>query len=485
MSNSTSFKTLHGLMLALPLRGIVVPSLLVTAMALCACGSSRGNARFVVDASAPSDGAGGDGSSPDASTGDGPPSDAPTSGDADAGCACKAPGQACVGGQCVLDCRAPGANPCPSGTACDVSEANPGKCEPPGTACLTTSAPEACGTSTCGPGSTCDGKGQCYPRVPCTAITCSGGICYGTGCACTRKVDCAPAAVGTAGATGTLNDPTFSHGLVDLRFDPTCTAWGVTLLSGPDYLRSLAPDGGVGSIAGVTNLDMGEVAVLQNDVANQVDVSLTYICCSTCGCQLSTTPQGAAHYEPATMTIPLVIQSMMFTTGTGPFGGPDIDTGPEGLAYGLNTVIYLGNVNTNGDYYSLDLTGHVETLVTTFPARVYSSTAWDLRTMLVALEGGALVQYRLTDGKTTPWTTSSSPVTSVVRDLFDGSVYVARADLTVWRYDASGSGASFQTIANPARLAVGPDGWLYAVEIPSPFHDHQPLIERWQLPTTR
>ncbi len=80
---------------------------------------------------------------------------------------------------------------------------------------------------------------------------------------------------------------------------------------------------------------------------------------------------------------------------------------------------------------------------------------------------------------------SSSPVTGLTRDFFDGSVYVARRDNGIWRYDAGGNGALFQTAKNPARIAISPDGWLYALEIPPPFADVTPTVERWQLPDTR
>lgn len=345
----------------------------------------------------------------------------------------------------------------------------------------------------CGPGAGCDGSGNCYALVPCAAVDCDASSCWGAQCACTRTTTCAPAVVGNPGDKGTLQDVAFIHGLVDLQFDPTCTAWGVTLLSGPDYLRSVTPAGAVGSIAGVTNLNMGEVSVLQHlasvtraplDLPG-LDVALTYICCATCGCELSTTPQGVAHLDPTSMAIPLVVPSQTFTTGQGPFGAATFDTGPAGLSYGTDRVLYVGNVDVNGDYYRLDLATSTQTLLTTFPDRVYASTPFDAVSMLVAFEGGGLRLVRLTDGTSVSWATSSSPVTGLTRDFFDGSVYVARRDGAVWRYDASGTGALFQTAPNPARITVAPDGWLYALAIPSPFGDVTPGVVRWQLPTTR
>src|SRR4029078_9728598 len=103
--------------------------------------------------------------------------------------------------------------------------------------------------------------------------------------------------------------------------------------------------------------------------------------------------------------------------------------------------LYVGNVNVNGDYYRLDLGTAIESQITTFPARVYASTPFDAITMLVALEGGEIDLLRLTDGTSIKWATSDQPVTGLVRDFFDGAVYVARLDNAIWRYTAEGTGA--------------------------------------------
>jgi hypothetical protein len=414
---------------------------------------------------------------------------------------CSNPGEACVDGACVADCRKAGAQPCAMGTVCDASDMSPGLCVAPGAPCVTTSAPEMCGGKVCGPGSACDGAGKCYARVPCNNVACDDQGCWGTGCACTRVTGCSPAPIGMPGEMGTLHDDAFRKGLVDLEFAPDCSAWGVTLISGPDYLRSIGADGKVASIAGVTNLNMGEVSVLQHlsvprsgkpkppppdpPMVPDLDVSLTYICCAACGCQLQSTPQGVARLDPATSAIPLVIPSQTFTTGMGPFGAGVIDTGPAGLTYGTDRVLYVGNVNVNGDYYRLDLASKTQTLVTTFAARVHASTPFDAISMLVALEGGEIRLLRLTDATSSPWATSPQPVVGMVRDFFDGSVYVAQRNDEIWKYDAAGKGALFQTAKNPARISIAPDGYLYGLEIAPPFADSTPTVARWQLPSMR
>jgi hypothetical protein len=219
--------------------------------------------------------------------------------------------------------------------------------------------------------------------------------------------------------------------------------------------------------------------------AENLEVALSYICCSTCGCQLATTPQGVARFDPVTSMLPLVIPSKTFTDGKGPFNATVFDTGPAGLSYGTDRVLYVGNVNVNGDYYRLDLGTAIESQIATFPARVHASTPFDAITMLVALEGGEIDLLRLTDGTSIKWATSDQPVTGLVRDFFDGAVYVARRDDAIWRYTAEGTGALFQMAKNPSRIAIAPDGFLYALEIPPPFADQTPTVERFALPLTR
>lgn len=415
---------------------------------------------------------------------------------------CAGPGEICLAGQCVADCAKPGAVPCGAGTVCNVSENNPGQCLDPAAACLTTSEPETCGDKICGPGAACAGNGQCYPRVPCASLLCQDKTCYGTDCSCSRALACAAPPLGTVdangqGTPGSLHDNQFRAGIVDLEFDPTCAAWAVTLISGPDYLRSMAPDGQISVYTGVTNLNMGEVAVLQQIVTPQVqsgqfkenpglDVSLSYICCQNCGCIINASqPQGVARLDPLSGMLPIVIPSATYTTGNGPHGAAVTDTGPAGVSYGLDRVLYVGNVQTNGDYYRLDLNNQIQELVTTFPSRVYASAPFDSVTMLVALEGGDMLLLRPLIKEVVLWAKSDQPVTGLVRDFFDGSVYVARVDKTILKFDEKGTGMPFQTTQYPARLSIAPDGYLYALESPPPYYDHLPVIERWELPKTR
>lgn len=427
----------------------------------------------------------------------------------DGGCspACTLPGTVCINGSCASDCREPGAVPCASGDVCDVGSEHPGQCVTPGTGCVISSAPEACSkgdggsSATCGPGSRCDGAGECYAALPCKGVTCKGGTCWGTDCACTRPTPaCAPAPLGKLGDAGTLNDPKFikcgslsscDGGIFDLDFDQKCGAWGVTMISGTDYLRHIDASGVVKEYAGVTNLNMGEVAAIQGD--NGVfggglnDVALTYICCATCGCILSGSggnPQGVAALDPANGTLPMKIPTTKFSTGAGPFGNPSVDTGPYGLSWGLDRILYVGNVQANGDYHALDLSTSSSQVVATFGKRVLASAPFDKARMLVGLEGGEVMLTPVLGGAGAPKTliTLSTHMTSLVRDSWSGRVYAELGDKTIVSFDEGGKDLkTFQTAPAKGRITIAPDGYLYHLTVGWPT---TPEVVRWQLPTT-
>ncbi|MBK7585092.1 MAG: hypothetical protein IPI67_33500 [Myxococcales bacterium] len=419
---------------------------------------------------------------------------------------CTAPGSLCSNGVCVSDCRQPGSVACGSGTVCDVGSEHPGQCSTPGTGCVISSLPEVCpggdgGSTTCGPGTRCDGAGECYAALPCKGVTCAGGSCWGTDCSCTRPApSCAPAPLGKLGDAGTLNDPKFikcgsltscDGGIFDLDFDQKCGAWGVTMISGTDYLRNIDPSGKVTEYAGVTNLNMGEVAAIQGDNGvfggGLTDVALTYICCATCGCILSGTggnPQGVAALEPSSGTLPMKIPTTKFSTGVGPFGNPSVDTGPYGLSWGLDRVLYVGNVQVNGDYQALDLGTQTSTVVATFAKRVLASTAFDKARMLVGLEGGEVQLVPALGAKGSPKTLLTLPkhMSSLVRDAWSGRVYAELSDKSIVSFAEDGSDLkTFQTAPALGRITIAPDGYLYHLTSGWPT---TPEVTRWQLPAT-
>lgn len=398
----------------------------------------------------------------------------------DAAGLCNGPGEICSGGACKADCTAPGANACAAGTVCNVSDANPGACVAEGSACLVAGGLEPCGAWSCGPGSTCDSNTlTCVAALPCLGAVCTGSVCHGSSCPCERPAPaCAPATLDQ------LNNTAFINGLVDLDFDLSCGAWGVTVISGADYLRNMDTAGLVKTVQGVTNLNMGEVAAVQGQNGTfggmTTDVGLTYNCCAACGCQ--GTPQGVAFYDQPANTLPLVIPSAKITTGLGPFQSAYLDTGPQGLTWGLSRKLYVGNVDQDGDFHAVDLTTNTKGLVTTFPARVYAATPFDGTRLLVALATKDVVLLDVVSGLVKPFATLASDVTSMARDPFTGHVYIslnggAIRDLSAKGDDLGKLGQGLKS----GRIALARDGYLYHLNA-APVGVAS--VERFVLPTS-
>lgn len=461
-----------------------------------------------LDGSAGSDGSGADGAAgvsfdgAAGSSGSGDDASVEAEASACSAATCTQPGFACVEGACVADCRRPNAVPCAQGTVCDVGSEHTGLCTQPGTGCVIAGEADQCAQDdagvalVCGPGTLCNGKGGCYAALPCRDFQCDSAGCWGVDCSCTRPAaTCSPAPLGAPGEAGTLNDYAFTRGgdggIFDLDFDQKCNAWAVTMISGPDYLRSISPQGTVTSFTGVTNLNMGEVAAIQGKEGSfgggLMDVALTYVCCQACGCVLSGSggnPQGVAYLDSATSTLPMKIPTVQFSQGAGPFGNASVDTGPYGLSWGLDRVLYAGNVDANGDFQALDLETSTKQIITTFGARVHASAPFDRMRMIVALEGGEvdLVPILGASGSPQKLVDLGAHVTSVVRDRWSGRLYAELSDLRIVSFAADGSGVeTFQTAPAKGRIAIAPDGYLYHLTVGWPT---EATIVRWELPTT-
>jgi len=290
--------------------------------------------------------------------------------------------------------------------------------------------------------------------------------------------ECAPATLAQ------LNDPAFVAGLVDLDFDLACNAWGVTVLSGPDYLRKMDPTGQMSVVQGVTNLNMGEVAAIQGEQGTfggtVTEVGLTYNCCAGCGCQ--GTPQGVAYYDQATGMLPLVIPSQQITTGAGPFQSSYLDTGPQGLTWGLTRTLFVGNVAADGDFHTVQLDIGASSLVTTFSARVYAASPYDATRMLVALANREIVLLDVYDKSSLTFATMPLDVTSLARDPFTGHVYVSLYGGEIRELDSAGVDLGvFAKAAKTGRIALARDNYLYHVAV-APVGAAS--IERFALPAT-
>lgn len=412
---------------------------------------------------------------------------------------CSAPGSVCRGGACVADCRFAGSVACGSGDACDYTD---GKCKPPSTACFLPGVFEPCGdTRSCGPGLMCDGKGSCVlAGMGCSGDACdTTGRCWATDCPCAR-----PAPRCTTATLDQLNQADFagspvndrdSEGAFDLDFDDVCTAYAVTMISGPDYLRQLTPDGKLTSWTSTTNLNMGQVAVLRvpnGEFKELGDVAATYICCASCGC-VETGEDGrlgVVHLDRSSTTRPLPnVLPAKATSGSGPFGTPTLDTGPYALTWGADKALYAGNIETNGDFVRVDLAAKTTKNVSTFIGRVTAAAIYDLTRLLVATEGGKVVLLTTATGDRKEWASLPGHVTSLRRDKFTGRVYAEVATKPPQILELAGDGTGAKVFATPPRLGritIAPDNHLYHLSVfPEVFWKAKTSIVRWPLPPTR
>jgi hypothetical protein len=286
------------------------------------------------------------------------------------------------------------------------------------------------------------------------------------------------------------------EGAFDLEFDDQCTAYAVTMISGTDYLRQVTPDGALRQWASVTNLNMGEVAMLpelQGGMAGALaEIAATYICCASCGCVETGMDGrlGVVRLNRASMTRPLPnVIAARSTTGTAPFGSASLDTGPYGLVWGSDDSLYVGNVNANGEFVRADLRAATTTRVAMFTSRVVAAANYDPRTLLVALATGEVRAFDLLTRADRPWAMLPGPATSLARDLHTGRVYAEVNVRPATIFELTGDGASRREFQRPralGRIAIAPDGFLYHLNVfPNTNWRTSSAIQRWPLPATR
>ncbi len=417
---------------------------------------------------------------------------------------CTGDGQACVMGVCTDDCRPSSANPCGSGSACDFTD---GTCRDATSECFMDGPFVPCPTASspnqaCGPGTMCGAGIGCSPALHgCTGFTCDpGGRCWGTGCPCDRPAgSCAPAALtelNRAEFVGSLVNMQNSEGAFALDFDDLCNAYAVTMISGPDYLRQLAPDGTLTTWTSTTNLNMGEVAVREtfvDDTLQVGDIAATYICCASCGC-VETGLDGRLGVvrldrTSASRPLPNVLPSAQ-TSGAGPFGNPSVDTGPYGLTWdGAQNALYVGNSQANGELSRVNLAAATSAVVATFPGRITAARAFDVGSLILAVEGGVIYRYDVVAQTFAVWATVAAHATSLRRDLFTGDVFaeIATTPPQIVRISEDGAAVTtFQTAPYLGRIAIAPDGYLYHVSVwPNVLWNGGTSIVRWALPAKR
>ncbi len=410
-----------------------------------------------------------------------------------AGCgACDEPNQQCTDDQCVTDCRGQSPDPCGPDRVCDVIS---GECHDAGQACTLAGGATDCDALRCGPGSACDGLGNCIPVAPCADVACTGaGDCWGAFCGCERKPVCVDP------ATDLLNGP-FAADISALDFADDCTAWAVTVSGGQESVRRLTSAGVLSSFLAVGDFDLGEVRVLRQlnvpqltvppplaDEAGPVpvegpgEVAVTYICCPTCGdCANNPQARGVARLieEDPNMPLPIVIFAEP-TQGTGPFGNVAVDGGPQGLTWGVDRVLYVGNAKADGIYSSADLEAASVDELFTFDARVTASAPISAAHNLVALIGGDLYRFNTRTNQTEFVVDLMSDVTNLSQDAATGHVYASLASLEVVRvHPFTGEVEPFAMMPAKGRVAVSPSGNLWFT--PVAYLNPAPL-SAWPLP---
>jgi hypothetical protein len=407
---------------------------------------------------------------------------------------CDTPLEQCVDGECVAGCQGQGDAGC-GDQRCDVVT---GQCVPDGTACAVTGPAVDCGGVTCAGGSVCDGQGQCLPVAPCIDVVCSTSACWGAACECERAAGCSD----PAGAA--MNGP-FSADISGLDFSDDCDAWAVTVSGGQEFVRRLTPAGELTTYGANGDFDLGEVRVLRHLVPPALtapkpyadapapppepvegfgEVALTYICCPTCGdCANNPDARGVAHLveDDPNMPLPIVIFAEP-TQGTGPFGEVHLDGGPQGLTWGEDRVLYVGNTTANGDYNSADLESGTVAVLYNFPERVTASAPVSPVHVLVALESGELHLFNTATKQASFLVDVMSGVTSLSQDPFDGTVYAGLATLEVVAVRPfTGEVDGFAMMPVKGRVAVSPSGQLWFTPVK---YLTAGTLSAWPLPTT-
>lgn len=405
--------------------------------------------------------------------------------------ACDEPNQRCIAGECITRCQGQDPDLCGPAQVCDVIS---GECKDPGAACVLDGAAAQCGAGSCGPGSVCDGVDTCLAIAPCASVTCtSEGNCWGDNCACERVKDC------TDPELALLNGA-FAVEIGGIDFADDCTAWMVTLRSGTDYLRRLKPNGELTEWAGVANLNMGEVKVLRSLTIPQLtaplplaehpvpptpkeglgEVAISYTCCPSCGC-MADPPQGVARLieEDPNNPLPIVIVAQQ-TQGTGPFGSLAADAGPQGLTWGADRVLYVGNSTDNGDFNSADLDAVTQAVEFKFADRVTAAAPVSPAHLVVGLLGGEVYRFNVLTKQADLLVNLGASATGFSHDSFTGQVYAGLANLEIVAFDPfAGDVAAFDVMPGKGRVSVSPSGNLYFAPVKSVYDG---VITRYPLP---
>ena len=292
-----------------------------------------------------------------------------------------------------------------------------------------------------------------------------------------------------------------SHG-AGVAFQSVAMSTSLAIQDGTDYLRRLRPDGELTEWPGVSNLDMGEVKVLKpltviaagagpeqeaaqpqpSAVEGLGEVALTYTCCEMCGC-FADDPQGVARLDEASMQTPLpFVIIATITDGDGPFGHIVADAGPQGLTWGEDRVLYVGNSTQNGELNSADLELMTQEVLTPLPERIHAAAAVSPVHLLVAVEGGDVYRYNTEVGAATFLVALGSDVTALAHDAFTGLVHASLQNLEIVTvHPFTGEVTPFDVMPAIGRVAVSPNGQLWYA--PAKYIAGNLPLTAWALPS--
>ncbi|PKN54744.1 MAG: hypothetical protein CVU56_24940 [Deltaproteobacteria bacterium HGW-Deltaproteobacteria-14] len=168
---------------------------------------------------------------------------------------------------------------------------------------------------------------------------CDGEVDEGVCTACTPPLDAISGAL---------------HAIWDIDFDYACNTYLTTMISGPDFTKVVAADGGaVATYYGNANQNMGFGLVDPDPTKARVVV--TYSCCPGCGCQAANgltllytcdddvDPDcGCAGQAncPGFLNVPFIKTGQLDTNVT---YGPGRVSTPTGLAVGPGDTYFVGN----------------------------------------------------------------------------------------------------------------------------------------------
>lgn len=399
---------------------------------------------------------------------------------------CDAPNEACIDNECVQSCQGQVPDPCAGGSVCNIIS---GECEEASGACLLSGPSVECGEAQCGPGTVCDGQGECLAIAPCAEVVClDDGACWGTQCSCERNFSCP-----VEPEVGTLTTGSFAASISDLEFEDDCTPWMVTSKTGADDVRRFNADGSVDEWQGVESLDLSEIKVrkaltfgARPGPPPSTDVVVTYTCCKTCGCPM-TPQQGVARVQPEGALNPLsLVMPAGVTDGDGPFGSPTADAGPQGLSWGDQRLVYVGNRTLNGDLHRVDLdTAMVSPLAAVQNDRVTAAASISPAHLLVGTLSGAVRLYNVNTQSSQPLLQLGAGVTSLSHDAFDGTVYAGLTDLRVVAIRPfEGTMTDFETMPSVGRVTVSPDGQLWFNPVTPSVGSVGSTLQVWPLPSS-